>query len=243
MRIDGPGPDPQAKIPRKCKWRESLASGRKGLSLPVTKSGPISGATVRKRLWKDVRKGDARDYPAKPGKLSADIENICEGHSFQRPLFLGEQGAFPQPKRRGRMRNPRGLSNPVPNGVLSSNRANHASPRASREQHGKVHNPAHSLQAACLGGAQVAEGFWWSERGRNGSRVEPKPKAETWQRSSEGTWEADQIGDRVMQGICGHPFRAIGAPEATRCDSADAIREKEWNLDAVPATTHPAVTC
>ena len=45
---------------------------------------------------------------------------------------------------------------------------------------------------------------------------------------------ADQIGDRVLQGICGHSFRAIGAPEATlaRCDGAEAIRDKEWNLVA-----------
>src|SRR6266481_4200971 len=45
---------------------------------------------------------------------------------------------------------------------------------------------------------------------------------------------ADQIGDRVLQGICGHSFRAIGAPEATlvRCDGAEAIRNKKWNLVA-----------
>src|ERR1700733_1674445 len=45
---------------------------------------------------------------------------------------------------------------------------------------------------------------------------------------------AKYIRDRVLQGIRGYSFRAIGAPEATliRRDGAEAIREKEWNLVA-----------
>jgi hypothetical protein len=35
----------------------------------------------------------------------------------------------------------------VPNGVLGSNRGNHPSPTESREGHGSMHNPAHSMQA------------------------------------------------------------------------------------------------
>ena len=51
---------------------------------------------------------------------------------------------------------------------------------------------------------------------------------------SECVENAKRISDRVLQGVCGHFLRAIGAPESTlvRCDGAEAVPDKEWNLVA-----------
>jgi hypothetical protein len=51
---------------------------------------------------------------------------------------------------------------------------------------------------------------------------------------SECVENAKRVSDRVLQGVCGHSFRAIGAPESTLVgrDGAEAVRDKEWNLAA-----------
>src|SRR6266446_3653805 len=49
---------------------------------------------------------------------------------------------------------------------------------------------------------------------------------------TERVKNADYIADRVLQGIRGYSFRAIGAPEATqvRRHCVEAIRDEEWDL-------------
>src|ERR1022692_1434074 len=84
----------------------SRPAGRPFLGSERQKSGPISGATGRKRQWKDVRKGDARGYPAKPGKLSADVGNICEGHSFSAASFLRGTRCISPAKTKGKNEQP-----------------------------------------------------------------------------------------------------------------------------------------
>jgi hypothetical protein len=96
-----------SESPRRSKMQNpSRPAGRPFLGSERQKSGPISGATGRKRQWKDVRKGDARGYPAKPGKLSADVGNICEGHSFLAASFLSGTRCISPAKTKGKNEKP-----------------------------------------------------------------------------------------------------------------------------------------
>src|SRR6476646_10896713 len=86
--------------------------------------------------------------------------------------------------------------------------------------HRKNDKPANAIGAAgsrepCHTGSPVMSN---DVRGVDTSRVE----------------NADCIGDRVQQGIRGHSFRTIGAPEATqvRREGAEPVRDEEWNLVA-----------
>jgi hypothetical protein len=161
MRIDDRGlvGQAQVKVPGSATGPASLRGGdgrrrgreqRPGARRPFwvprdKKSGPISGATT-KEAKEGCKERRCKGLPREPGKLSADVRNICEGHAIAASFLKGTR-CISAAKTKGRNQSPGRVCNPLPNGVLGGNRGNHASPTESGEGHGAMHNPAHSMQA------------------------------------------------------------------------------------------------
>jgi hypothetical protein len=68
MRIEGRRPGPQAKIPRKCRRRESLASGRKAFRFRVTKKWPHFWGHRTKEAKEGCKERRCKGLPRETGE-------------------------------------------------------------------------------------------------------------------------------------------------------------------------------